>query len=218
MHGPSHGWGAGQRLWCHSRVMYARILDVVSSHRIPNQVYIYICILLFNLYSIFRTRNNYCEKEEKAWAPNRAGTKKSQKGDHLALCSQQRRYQEEKMARRQTHRGHKPSTLIGSQFPNLAGLQPPEYRQDLSFPIIQDPFVQILHVSGNHWITVAGASPSVVLILCDFGNHNGYKDAGGINNMLRWASNYIKDPFPERECVFICCSLCYWPGTWKWPS
>lgn len=52
--------------------------------------------------------------------------------------------------------------LLRNQFPNLAGLQPPEYGQDLSFPITQDRFIQILHVQGNHWMTVAGGSPSMV--------------------------------------------------------
>lgn len=45
----------------------------------------------------------------------------------------------------------------------MAGLQPPEW-QDLSFPIIQDSFVQILHVNSNRWVTVAGSSSNMVHI------------------------------------------------------
>lgn len=53
--------------------------------------------------------------------------------------------------------------LLRKQFPNLAGLQPPGYGQDFSFPIIEDcSFIQILHVQGNHWVTVAGSSSSMV--------------------------------------------------------
>ena len=58
--------------------------------------------------------------------------------------------------------------LLRKQFPNLAGLQPPEYGQDLSFPIVQDSFVQILHVQGNHWVTVAGTSSNMVHIIYNF--------------------------------------------------
>ena len=52
--------------------------------------------------------------------------------------------------------------LLMKQFPKLAGLYPTVYGQDLSFPVTTDPFVQILHVGGNHWATVAGVSPSLV--------------------------------------------------------
>lgn len=41
--------------------------------------------------------------------------------------------------------------MIKSQFPSLAGLYDSLLRQSLSYPVA---FIQILHVDGNHWITV----------------------------------------------------------------
>ena len=49
-----------------------------------------------------------------------------------------------------------------SQFPNLTGLNDPVLGQNLSFPV--DPFIQIVHVQKNHWITVATISPTVVYV------------------------------------------------------
>ena len=54
--------------------------------------------------------------------------------------------------------------LLRHQFPELLGLYSPLLGQNLSFPLTQDPFVQILHVRGNHWLTVAGMSSSLIYI------------------------------------------------------
>ena len=49
--------------------------------------------------------------------------------------------------------------LLKKQFPDVSGLSDPKFVQDLSFPVSQDPFIQMFHV-GEHWMTVAGVSPS----------------------------------------------------------
>lgn len=50
--------------------------------------------------------------------------------------------------------------LLKRQFPSVCGLYDPKFGQDLSFPVSEDPFIQILNVCGNHWMTVAGVSPT----------------------------------------------------------
>ena len=52
--------------------------------------------------------------------------------------------------------------LLHDQFKDLIGMFDTVLGQNLSFPVCKDPFIQILHVGGNHWITVAGVSPSLV--------------------------------------------------------
>jgi len=44
------------------------------------------------------------------------------------------------------------SDLSKIQFPDQNGLLDPKLSEDLSFPVTEIPFVQILH-AGNHWIT-----------------------------------------------------------------
>ena len=56
------------------------------------------------------------------------------------------------------------SDMLKEQFPNLAGLYNPCRGQNLSFPESPDPFLQILHVQNNHWITVTSIPPSCVYI------------------------------------------------------
>lgn len=41
----------------------------------------------------------------------------------------------------------------------------------MSFPVTRDPFIQILNVGRNHWVTVAGV-PSRVVYVYDSLNHN----------------------------------------------
>ena len=42
--------------------------------------------------------------------------------------------------------------MLKAQFPLMSGLYNPVLGQALSFPVTQDPFVQVLHVGENHWI------------------------------------------------------------------
>lgn len=46
------------------------------------------------------------------------------------------------------------SSLLSSQFPSLCGLYSTLLRQNLSFPVTRESFIQILNAGGNHWITV----------------------------------------------------------------
>lgn len=48
-------------------------------------------------------------------------------------------------------------TLLKSQYPNFQGFQNTQLRKTLKFETInwEQPFIQILHVNGNHWIVVS---------------------------------------------------------------
>ena len=44
--------------------------------------------------------------------------------------------------------------MLKAEFPSMSGLYNPVLGQTLSFPVTREAFVQILHVGGNHWITI----------------------------------------------------------------
>ncbi len=48
------------------------------------------------------------------------------------------------------------------QFPDVAGFQDPIKWQNKSFKRINGPYVQIIHINGNHWVTIAGIHCSLV--------------------------------------------------------
>ena len=50
-------------------------------------------------------------------------------------------------------------SILKNQFPKVSGF--PQLGVDLTFPPTVDSFIQILHVGGNHWMTVAGGSTQV---------------------------------------------------------
>ena len=54
--------------------------------------------------------------------------------------------------------------MIKSQFPSLAGLYDCLLGQNLSYPVTNKAFIQILHVDGNHWIAVEHVSSDCVNI------------------------------------------------------
>ena len=54
--------------------------------------------------------------------------------------------------------------LLQGQFPTVAGFQDPIKGQNLSFKRIDGPYVQIIHIDGNHWVTLAGIHGSLVKI------------------------------------------------------
>jgi len=56
------------------------------------------------------------------------------------------------------------SDLLKAQFPSVSGLYSPVLGADLSFPVTQTPFVQILHTGGSHWLTVEGVTPSLAQV------------------------------------------------------
>ena len=54
--------------------------------------------------------------------------------------------------------------MLQKQFPETRGLQSPLLGQNLSFPVTEPPFVQILHVGGNHWMTVIPINKTTVKV------------------------------------------------------
>ena len=54
--------------------------------------------------------------------------------------------------------------MIQSQFPLLAGFHNCLLGQNLSFPVTNEVFIQILHVEGNHWIAIEHISSDCVNI------------------------------------------------------
>ena len=54
--------------------------------------------------------------------------------------------------------------MIQSQFPSLAGFYNCLLGQNLSFPVTNEAFIQILHVEGNHWIAIEHISSDCVNI------------------------------------------------------
>ena len=46
------------------------------------------------------------------------------------------------------------SMMLQRQFSEVRGLQNTVLGQNLSFRVIEPPFVQILHVDNNHWVTI----------------------------------------------------------------
>lgn len=59
---------------------------------------------------------------------------------------------------------NKAMEIIHSQFPSLAGLYNCLLGQNLSFPVTIEAFVQILHVEGNHWVSIEHTSSDCVNI------------------------------------------------------
>ena len=49
---------------------------------------------------------------------------------------------------------NKAMKMIQSQFPSLAGFYNSLLGQNLSFPVTNQAFIQIIHVEGNHWIAI----------------------------------------------------------------
>ena len=52
--------------------------------------------------------------------------------------------------------------MLRKQFPEVRGLKSPVMGQSLSFPVTDPPFVQILHVRENHWMTVVALDKTTV--------------------------------------------------------
>ena len=54
--------------------------------------------------------------------------------------------------------------MLLSQFPDVKGLQSTVLRQSASFKVTKPPFIQILHVGGNHWMTVVAIDNNLVKV------------------------------------------------------
>ena len=47
--------------------------------------------------------------------------------------------------------------ILKHQFPSISGLQNPlYYGQNLTFERMSEPYVQIIHTDGDHWLAVQG--------------------------------------------------------------
>ena len=56
------------------------------------------------------------------------------------------------------------SKMLRKQFPDVWGLQSPLLGESLSFQVTEPPFVQILHVGGNHWMTIVVVDNTLVKV------------------------------------------------------
>ena len=54
--------------------------------------------------------------------------------------------------------------FLKRQFPEERGLQSPLLGQSLIYGVTEPPFVQVMHVSGNHWVTVVAITNSLVKV------------------------------------------------------
>ena len=54
--------------------------------------------------------------------------------------------------------------MLHNQFPETRGLQPTVRVQNLSFSVTDPPFIQILHVGGDHWMAVIGMDGGLVKV------------------------------------------------------
>ena len=56
------------------------------------------------------------------------------------------------------------SQMLLSQFPDVRGLQSTLLGQNLSFRVTEPPFIQILYVGGNHWMTVLAVDNDLIKV------------------------------------------------------
>ena len=54
--------------------------------------------------------------------------------------------------------------LLKKQFPHVRGLQTPLFGQTGHFRVTAAPFIQMLHVRGDHWLTVVAADQKTVKV------------------------------------------------------
>ena len=83
------------------------------------------------------------------------------------------------------------NVLLQRQFPDIRGLQPTVSGQNLSFRVVEAPFVQILHVRSNHWMTVIGISDSLVKVYDSLYRCVGTHVTTQTASMMKSPSNYV---------------------------
>jgi len=54
--------------------------------------------------------------------------------------------------------------ILLNQYPILRGFHNTLFGANLSFPITKPPFIQIIHVNNNHWITVKAVTMNFVWV------------------------------------------------------
>lgn len=55
-------------------------------------------------------------------------------------------------------------SLLHKQFPTISGFQDTQYSKNLGFQVERKPFIQILHVNENHWVTAFSKNLSTVSV------------------------------------------------------
>lgn len=83
------------------------------------------------------------------------------------------------------------NVMLQRQFPETRGLQPTIRGQNLSFQVVEPPFVQILHVGSNHWMTVIGISNTLVKVYDSLYRCVGTCVIMQTASMMKSPSNYI---------------------------
>ena len=58
------------------------------------------------------------------------------------------------------------ATLLAKQFPFIQGLQDPLKKDLGGFDMMSQQFVQVMHVMGNHWITVSNLASTMANEVC----------------------------------------------------
>ena len=56
----------------------------------------------------------------------------------------------------------KANNVLKKDYPSVDGLQDTLLQQNFSWDIPSSEFVQVLHVNGNHWITISNIGVSVI--------------------------------------------------------
>jgi hypothetical protein len=79
--------------------------------------------------------------------------------------------------------------MLRKQFPEVRGVQLPLLGQSLSFT--EPPFVQVLHVNGDHWVTVIGVNSSLVKVYDSVFNTVGTSLALQTATILRTKSDIV---------------------------
>ena len=64
--------------------------------------------------------------------------------------------------------------ILKKDYPGVDGLQDTLLQQNFSWDIPSSEFVQVLHVNGNHWITIGLSDSSVNVYDSLYNGHNRY--------------------------------------------
>ena len=83
------------------------------------------------------------------------------------------------------------SKMLRKQFPDVRGLQSPVIGESLSFRVTEPPFVQMLHVGGNHWMTVVVVDNTLVRVYDSLYRNVGTCVASQTASMMKSDSDYL---------------------------
>ena len=83
------------------------------------------------------------------------------------------------------------SKILRNQFPDVRGLQSPLLGESLSFQVTEPPFVQMLHVGANHWMTVVVVDNILVKVYDNLYQNIGTCVATQTASTLKSDSDYL---------------------------